>query len=183
VASEGESSGTHVLRYIDWADNLILYDPRVAARAKEILNLVQSVSTWGDLRRLQATSPELVDQIIARLWDQWDSGDGAWEFGCDLDDPDVPTAKDMDAFLAAFPDEQPLTVEIVNGDGEPILMDPFDPVAMGVPEALHRYYVEHSTMVSSWFAPTIEDLDEIRRVAEDLGWTVGEGDLSEVPHF
>ena len=95
----------------------------------------------------------------------------------------MPTPKDMTAFLGTFPDDQPLSVRTANDDGEPILMDPFDPLAMGVPEALHRYYVEHSTMASSWFAPTSEDLNEIRRVAQDLGWKVEQGDWNEVPYF
>jgi hypothetical protein len=183
MTSEVESSESHVIRFIDRRDDLILYDPKVAARARKIVNLAESVATWGDLRRLQATtSSELVDPILARVWDQWDGGEGAWEFGFDEDDPDVPAFHDVSALIAGFQEEQPITVKTENEDG-PILMNPFDPVAMGVPEQLHRFYVEHSTMVSAWFAPTSEDLNEIRRVAEDIGWKVEEGDSIEVPYF
>ncbi len=179
-----EPPESHVLRYIDRDEfDLILYDPKVAARAKEILKLAESVSTWGDLRRLQATtSPELVDPILACLWDQWN--DGAWEFGFgfDEDDPDMPTISDRDALMTAFPDERPLTVTTTDEDG-PIFMDPFDPVAMGVPEGLQGYYVEQSGTLSVWNAPNADDLAEIRQVAEELGWKFEEGNYGEIPHF
>jgi hypothetical protein len=184
MTDEVELPESHVLRYIDRDEfDLILYDPKVAERAKEILNLAESVSTWGDLRRfLVTTSPELVDPILASLWDQWN--DGPWEFGFgfDEDDPDIPTIRDRDALLTAFPDERPLTVTTTDEDG-PIFMDPFDPVAMGVPEELRGYYVEQSGTLSVWNAPKADDLAEIRQVVEELGWKLEEGNYGEIPHF
>jgi len=184
MVPERGSSESHVLRYVDRDYDLILYDPKAAALAKRILEAAESISTWGDLRRLQTTaSAEIVDPIVDHLWDQWDGGDGAWQFDLAEEYPDLSTTvKGVDAFLSVFPDEQPLEVRTNDDDG-PTFMDPFDPVVMGVPEPLHRFYVEHSTMVSSWSSPSSEDLDEIRQVVEELGWNFEEGDVNELPHY
>ena len=66
-------------------------------------------------------------------------------------------------------------------DGEPTLIDAFDPAALGVPNELRSFYVTQYGNMSTWLAPSSADLPEIRRVAEGLGWRLEEGDLEDVP--
>ena len=172
-----------VLKYADRESDLILYEPGAAGQAVLALGLAGSVSTWGDLRRLQASEPpELVDPILDHVWEKWDDGAGASRFGLDEDDPDLPAPKSFEDLSRIFPDEQELTISGADGF-EPLFMDPFDADCMGVPKELQRFYVDQSTMASTWSAANSDDIPEIRRAAESLGWRLEEGSLEDLPHF
>jgi hypothetical protein len=173
-----------VLKFVDRESDLILYEPEAAARALSTLFLADSVSTWGDLRRLRSSEPaDLVDPILDHLWEEWADGAGASTFGLDEDDPDLREPKSFEDLSGIFPDDQELSIRVAEENGDPLFMDPFDPDCMGVPKELRRYYVDQSTMMSTWFAPESADLPEIRRVAEGLGWRVEEGSLEDLPHW
>lgn len=173
-----------VLKFVDRGGDVILYEPGAALQAQLILGLAGSVSTWGDLRRLPANNPpDLVDPIRDYLEDEWAFGAGASKFGIDEENEDLSEPRSLDEVSTTFPDDRELSIPVTEDGGDKLFMDPFDPACMGVPKELHRYYVDQSTMSSTWFAPRSEDLPEIRRVAEGLGWRVEEGSLEDLPHW
>jgi hypothetical protein len=183
-----------VLRYVDrGADDLVLYEAGVAARAKSVIELAESVSSWGDLRRLLAEDSEGVNMILDHLWLQWDGGDGAAMFGFEIENDEdedenaltdvVPVFESRAAFVEYFPDDEPLEVPIDNDDGEPVFLDAFDPGAMGVPPELLPYYVEHVGAIDYWYLPEPSSLPEIRRTLEELGWDLEPGSMDELPHY
>lgn len=173
-----------VLKFADRESDVILYEPGAATRARRILGLARSVSTWGDLRRLRSSEPaDLVDPIRDYLEEEWAFGAGASKFGIDEENEDLSEPRSLDEFSTTFPDDRELSIPVTEDGGDKLFMDPFDPWCMGVPKELHRYYVDQSTMSSTWFAPRSEDLPEIRRVAEGLGWRVEEGSFEDLPHW
>jgi hypothetical protein len=185
MAHQGSTHPERVLRFIDRdGEDLILYEPSAAARAKTILALAESISTWGDLRRVRESRPsELVDPIVQYLWEQWkDPDQREWVFEVDENDVNPPDPQNVEQLLVAFPDDKPLSVPVDGEDG-PTFMDPFDSALMGVPSALDKYYIEQSTMVSMWHSPPSEDLPSIRHDAEGLGWRVEEGSYNDLPHY
>jgi hypothetical protein len=181
--------------------DMILYEPSAAARARHILRLAESVSTWGQLRAIQrAEASELVEPILEFLWDEWEQGEGAYgddddaydeDDAVDEDDDDdaddknnVPLFSPREDFLSYFPDERRLDIETF--DETPRFMDPFSPHTMGVPEGLHRFYVLHdsgSPGGGQWWLADVSDLTEIREEASRLGWDLVEGSLEDLPHY
>ena len=79
-----------VLKYIDRdAYDLILYEPSAATRAKKVVALADSISTWGELKRMRQTmSSEVIEPIIDHLWTTWDGGNGALSLGLEDVDED-----------------------------------------------------------------------------------------------
>ena len=175
--------GRQVLRYVDYYGDLILYQRDAAARGKQLLRVAGSVHTWGDVRRvISKEPPDVRATLVERLWTQWHDEDRSELFGVDPDDAKNLGLRGPDD-LARFADNDPCTVDPADGNGEPALADPFEPEEMGVPDQLHDLYAEHSTMVSHWFLPTIDDLAEIRRRLAAMGWALEEGSLDDLPHY
>ncbi|MGH9062662.1 MAG: hypothetical protein ACRD0L_01550, partial [Acidimicrobiales bacterium] len=118
-----------MLRFVDRGGDVVLYEPGAAARAKEVLALASSVRCCGDLRRLVQEQPrELVQRIVDHLWDLWEDGECVWFGFDDSEEADLQVVHSLSELLALMPDDRPLEVPTCNGDGEPIFMDPFDPV-------------------------------------------------------
>lgn len=190
MGQQDATSEERVLRFVDRdGDDLILYEPSAAAEAKTILALAESISTWGDLRRVREGHPsELVDPIVQYLWEKWqDKDERDWVFKLGEEAvaeelADAPRVENLEQFLTAFPDDRALSVP-VDGDDGPVFMNPFDSTLMGVPPELDQYYIEQSTMVSMWWSPPSEDLPSIRHDAEELGWRVEEGSYDDLPHY
>src|SRR5271165_7038631 len=103
--------------------------------------------TYGgsiDLRRTW------LDPIVSRLWDQWDGGDGASEFGLDQDDPIIGTISSATELMVAFPDERPLTITTANDEG-PLL---------GIPSIQRRWaypsnFATSSLSAQPWCQPGV----------------------------
>lgn len=183
---QSATPNSRVLRFVD-SDNygvvygVFLYDAAVAVRAKTIVALAASVRTWGDLRNLKDTQPsELIDPILKHvwwsIWLQSNDSERSKHLGANPYDSEAPKADHIEALLAIHPDEQELSIQtdFVPDDSWHNLMDPWSPSDMGVPEELHEFYVE--------YLPGSEDLPEIVRKAEGLGWHVEKGDPAELPH-
>ena len=165
---------------------MILYEPSTAARATRVLELADDISTWGQLRAVNGQGPpEDVEPILQFLWDDWEEGEGAWRFGFDEEEDEVPFFSSRAEFLDYFPDDEELTIETF-GDEGPRFMDPFDPAAMGVPEAMRRFYVEQDgggPASGVWYLANLSGLAEIQAEATRLGLNLVEGSLGDLPHF
>jgi hypothetical protein len=84
VTQDPAAPVARVLKFADRESDVILYEPGAATRARRILGLARSVSTWGDLRRLRSSEPaDLVDPIRDYLEEEWAFGAGASKFGID----------------------------------------------------------------------------------------------------
>lgn len=184
MSSNREVKPTAVLKFVDRGSDLILYEPEAATRACQILGLARSVSTWGDLRQLSTSEPkELVEPILEHVWDVWDGGDGASSLGVGDDESDPPGVASVDELLRVFPDERALQIPGLDVNDEPMFMDPFDPECVGVPKELRHFYVDQSTMSSTWWAPSSDDLPKIRAAAELIGWRLEEGTEDDLPYW
>lgn len=180
------SDSDETIRWAGYDEDVLLYSPEAAAWGKRLLEVADRIETWGDFRTARAEeAPGLVEPIAELLWERWDGG---WYEEFDVVDDEVgedrfAAVTDIDSLAAVFSDEDTCPVETIR-DGEPVLADPFDAYAMGVPaEIIAEFYVEHANMVSSWTVCPVEMLPAVAKRLGSLGLRFEEGDTGDLPHM
>jgi len=177
-----------IVRWVEHGpDEILLYEPGHARFGRNVVGLLESLHSWRDLQQLAwRRSPES-RWILQIMWDRWDpqcpEECGIWDESAleeyYEEEPRVSGIKDL---LEAFPSAMPLELPNQNGDGDYIFIDPFNARQMGVPILLfERYYMEHSTMMSTWSSVPRGYLPFVRESASAIGWHFASGDRSDLP--
>ena len=167
-------------------DEILLYDPENARFGRQVVRLLEAIDSWSHVRSLaRRGSPESM-LILQVLWDMWDPSCpeecGMWDEGA-LDqyyeeEPQIPGIEDL---LEFFPADMPFELPNQNGDGDYRFINPFDSRQMGVPLLLcDRYYVEHSTMMSTWESVPGGYLPFVEQSAKAIGWALAVGTRSDL---
>ena len=172
------------LRWVEHGpDEVLLYEAGHARFGRQVVNVLDSIGCWGDLKLLARRKSAAAKWVLNAVWELWDPLN-PWELGIEVDAVDEEVlidVADINELLQIFPPEMPFGLSNENGDGDFVFINPFDWRQMGVPLLLYeRYYVEHSTMMSTWDSVPSGYLPFVEQSAEAIGWALAVGTRSDL---
>lgn len=172
---------------ICWADlgdgDVVLYDPDRAAQLRQVVDTIEALSSWGDVKQLveraaddegsDGFAREVVLNRIGALWE------GGWlDDAPGVEEVDPNTITDTHALLRYVPPETPFALD----NEEFLLADPSEPEQMGVPLLVERrYYADRANVISTWRSVSLEDLEAVRETLAAIGWRLEQGHLDDLP--
>ncbi len=184
MQAQCEYRGT--IRWIEFGEDVVLYDPRAARASRRDLKLLGSISRWGDLRRLVRQGEPISRRVVRYVWDRWEAGDASM-LGISEDEFEqfefrIATIDDL---CATIPLKTPLSVENFDDEGEVLFINGYDPYQMGVPLLIiQRYYTDAENGVfptNSWSSLAAEHLPDVKTSLNALGWRLAAGQPKDIP--